>query len=224
MIALDSRFISKLKPMMLSTTNLSYQYPGGFEMVFPNLECGAGETHLILGPSGSGKTTLLHLLGGLLRPKSGSIKVNDIDLGSLSGGEADKFRGQHIGLVFQQPHFVESLNVEENLLLSQRLARQPVSSEKVHEILEQLGIGEKAIKKTSELSAGEKQRLSIARALINRPAVILADEPTSALDDTNCKNVITLLEDLATQNGSALIVVTHDNRLTAYFSKKTLLN
>lgn len=193
-------------------------------MIFPDLECGAGDTHLILGPSGSGKTTLLHLLGGLLRPKTGFIKVNDIDLGSLSGGEADKFRGQHIGLVFQQPHFVESLNVEENLLLSQRLARQPVSSEKVHEILEQLGIREKARKKTNELSAGEKQRLSIARALINRPAVILADEPTSALDDTNCKNVINLLEDLATQNGSALIVVTHDNRLTAYFSEKTLLN
>ena len=210
--------------MLLSTKDLSFEYPGSAEMVFPDLDCGSGETHLILGPSGSGKTTLLHLLGGLLKPKNGSIKVNEIDIGKLSGGKADKFRGQHIGLVFQQPHFVASLNVEENLLLAQKLAGQPTSRSKIKELLDQLGIADKLKKKTSELSAGEKQRLSIARALINRPAVILADEPTSALDDTNCKNVIKLLEELAAQNGSALIVVTHDKRLMDYFPNKTLLN
>ena len=210
--------------MLLSTKDLSFEYPGSAEMVFPDLDCGSGETHLILGPSGSGKTTLLHLLGGLLKPKNGSIKVNEIDIGKLSGGEVDKFRGQHIGLVFQQPHFVASLNVEENLLLAQKLAGQPTSTSKIKELLDQLGIADKLKKKTSELSAGEKQRLSIARALINRPAVILADEPTSALDDTNCKNVIKLLEELAAQNGSALIVVTHDKRLMDYFPNKTLLN
>lgn len=209
---------------MLITNGLSYQYPGGSEMVFPNFECGAGETHLILGPSGSGKTTLLHLLGGLLKPKTGFVKINEIELSTLSGSRADQFRGQHIGLVFQQPHFVESLNVAENLLLAQKLAGQAVSLNKVSEHLGQLGLADKYGKKTKELSAGEKQRLSIARAIINRPAVILADEPTSALDDDNCKNVVHLLEDLAIQNGSALIIVTHDNRLTAYFSKKTLLN
>lgn len=210
--------------MLLSTKDLSFEYPGSAEMVFPDLDCGSGETHLILGPSGSGKTTLLHLLGGLLKPKNGSIKVNEIDIGKLSGGKADKFRGQHIGLVFQQPHFVASINVEENLLLAQKLAGQPTSTSKIKELLDQLGIADKLKKKTSELSAGEKQRLSIARALINRPAVILADEPTSALDDTNCKNVIKLLEELAAQNGSALIVVTHDKRLMDYFPNKTLLN
>lgn len=210
--------------MLLSTKDLSFEYPGSAEMIFPDLDCGSGETHLILGPSGSGKTTLLHLLGGLLKPKNGSTKVNEIDIGKLSGGKADKFRGQHIGLVFQQPHFVASLNVEENLLLAQKLAGQPTSRSKIKELLDQLGIADKLKKKTSELSAGEKQRLSIARALINRPAVILADEPTSALDDTNCKNVIKLLEELAAQNGSALIVVTHDKRLMDYFPNKTLLN
>lgn len=208
---------------MIQTTGLTFSYKNGDSMVFPDIHCKAGETSLILGPSGCGKTTLLHLMGGLMKPDRGSVNIHDIDIVSLSGARRDKFRGQHIGLVFQQPHFVESLSVGENLKLAQRLAGQPVSDSQVEELLEQLGVQNKKNKKPAELSAGEQQRVTIARAVINRPAVVLADEPTSALDDRNCRSVVELLEKMAKQNGSALVVVTHDHRLTDFFPNKTVL-
>ena len=209
---------------MIKTNKLTFSYGEGATFEFPDIFCKSGDTHLILGPSGCGKTTLLHLMAGLMKSRSGSVLVNDLEIGTLSGPALDRFRGQHIGLVFQQPHFVQSLTVVENLKLAQRLARQPVSASKAEEILNQLGIFDKKDKKTDQLSAGEKQRVSIARAVINRPAVLLADEPTSALDDRNCKSVVNILSELADQNGSALVVVTHDNRLTDFFPEKTILN
>nr|MBS0036771.1 ABC transporter ATP-binding protein [Saprospiraceae bacterium] len=209
---------------MIQTEGLTFSYKNGDIMEFPDIDCKAGETHLILGPSGCGKTTLLHLMGGMMKPNKGKVNINNIDIVTLSGARRDKFRGQHIGLVFQQPHFVESLSVSENLKLAQRLAGQPVSESKVDEILEQLGVKNKKNKKPTELSAGEQQRVTIARAAINRPAVLLADEPTSALDDQNCRSVVELLEKMAKQNGSALVVVTHDHRLTDFFPNKTILH
>jgi len=209
---------------MLKTSNLTYSYKGGEKMEFPDLECAAGETHLILGKSGSGKTTLLNLMAGLLKPQQGEVVVNGNEISALSGASMDKFRGQHIGIVFQEPHFVQSLTVNENLQLAQKLAGQKGNRQKVEDILQQLGIADKADKKPAKLSSGERQRVAIARALINRPALLLADEPTSALDDENCKAVLGMLEELAEQNGSALVVVTHDNRLKALIENKTILN
>ena len=208
---------------MLITDNISFSYDGKQVLSFPNVQCDAAEAHLILGPSGCGKTTLLHLLGGLLQPSAGSIRIKDVDIGTLNGIALDKFRGKHIGIVFQRPHFMRALNVEENLMLAQRLAGVAVDKQKVRQTLDRLGVLHKAHSMTSKLSVGEQQRVVIGRAIINDPDVILADEPTSALDDGNCERFFELLEELSIEEKASLVVVTHDNRLKDRISKQTIL-
>ncbi|MCR9099255.1 MAG: ATP-binding cassette domain-containing protein [bacterium] len=203
---------------MLKTENLGYAYTGSPPLRFPNIECAKGEHWLVLGESGSGKTTLLHLLGGLLSPKEGRIVLGDTEMNQLSSGALDQFRGQHIGIIFQTAHFVQSLSVGDNLALAQSLAGMKVNRERIRELLSRLGLEHKLRSKPSQLSVGEKQRASIARAIINQPAVILADEPTSALDDSNCKQVIELLEEQARAVDATLLVVTHDARLKDHIS------
>jgi putative ABC transport system ATP-binding protein len=203
---------------MLKTENLGYAYAGSPPLRFPNIECAKGEHWLVLGESGSGKTTLLHLLGGLLSPKEGRIVLGDTEMNQLSRSALDQFRGQHIGIIFQTAHFVQSLSVGDNLALAQSLAGMKVNRERIRELLSRLGLEHKLRSKPSQLSVGEKQRASIARAIINQPAVILADEPTSALDDSNCKQVIELLEEQAQAVDATLLVVTHDARLKDHIS------
>ena len=178
---------------------------------------------LILGTSGVGKTTLLHLLGGILTTQQGNININGTEINKLTGSELDNFRGRNIGIVFQQNHFVHSINVLENVLLAQSMAGKPTDKKLCMNLLERLNIGDKATKKIKNLSQGEKQRVAIARALVNGPKLILADEPTSALDDINCTEVLSLLEEQAKAVGSALIVVTHDTRLKDKIAHRIIL-
>ncbi len=208
---------------MISVKKLSFAYTADVQFSFPDVNCAANNNLLIIGDSGKGKTTLLHLLAGLLQPTSGSITINDTDIASLSDRALDRFRGDHIGIVFQRPHFVNALSLEENLLLAQYLSGNKQDRIKVKNILEQLGLGHRLKNKTHNLSEGEKQRASIARALINDPTLILADEPTSSLDDTNADKVITLLEEQASKAGAALIVVTHDQRIKERFQNQLAL-
>ncbi|MEO0898739.1 MAG: ATP-binding cassette domain-containing protein [Bacteroidota bacterium] len=198
---------------MIQSQHLKFGYSQAQVFEFPNISALPEEPLLILGESGKGKTTLLHLLAGLLRPISGSIEVGGTDMTKLSTRELDLFRGRHIGLVFQQSHFVSSLTVGDNLRLSQYLAGEPQNQERIERILERLKLGDKLRQKTHKLSVGEQQRVAIARAVLNDPDVILADEPTSALDDTNAAEVMNLLEEEAQQAKAALIIVTHDKRL-----------
>jgi putative ABC transport system ATP-binding protein len=208
---------------MLKTTNLSYQYSGAAAISFPDFTAEQGDHWLIIGPSGSGKTTLLHLLGGLLSPTGGSVRLNDSDYGSISPAKLDKFRGENIGIVFQKAHAVQSLSVMENLLLTQQLGGKPFDKQKIMKLLERLQMGHKANQKPNRLSAGEQQRVAIARAVINQPRLILADEPTSALDDKNSDEVQHLLKESAEAVKAILLVVTHDNRLKAAFQKQLFL-
>lgn len=203
---------------MLKTNNLSYTYDNAVTIEFPNINCKAGEHWLLIGQSGTGKTTLLHLLGGLRRSQKGGITVAGQDLGKLSADQLDRFRGQNIGIVFQQSHFIGSLTVEENLLLALYLAGKKQDKTKVKNLLSRLNLVHKLQSKPRELSQGEQQRVAIARALITQPKVILADEPTSALDDDNCQEVIQLLETEAKAQNASLLIVTHDQRLKDYFS------
>ena len=206
---------------MIETKSLEFSYDNSFVFKFPDIKLKSNENLLGLGNSGIGKSTLLHNLAGILRPKSGSIKIFDQDISKLSELELDKFRGQNIGIIFQRSHFVNSLSVGENLELAQFLGRNKKGN--IKETLDSLKILDKIKKKPKELSQGERQRASIALAIINSPKLILADEPTSSLDDTNCSNVIKILKEQAIKYQAQLIVITHDSRLKKHFKKSISL-
>jgi putative ABC transport system ATP-binding protein len=207
---------------MLNTLKLEHHYTVKDKISFPDMVCNAGDTMLILGQSGVGKTTLLHILGGLLRPTKGSVSVDGKNMYDISSSKMDAYRGEHIGIIFQQAHFVQALTVKENLLLAQQMGGKK-DIVKIDQLLNSLNITHKANKYPENLSQGEKQRAAIARALVNSPKIILADEPTSALDDNNCNEVIQLLEQQAKEANAALIIVTHDNRLTKTFANQIIL-
>ena len=207
---------------MISTKGLNFKYNEQASFSFPDINLDKDENLLIIGSSGIGKTTLLHLLAGLLESNSGSITLYGQDISKLNQHQTDKFRGQNIGIVFQKPHFVNSLTVKENLQLAQYLGNKR-DQNRIIDILSSLDILEKENKKPKKLSQGEKQRASIAMAIVNSPKLILADEPTSSLDDENCDRVIKLLKKQASEFKAQLIVITHDNRLKKHFKKSIKL-
>ena len=203
---------------MIITKEVEFNYDNQIFFKFQDIDLKSNENLLIIGNSGVGKTTLMHLLAGLLKSNSGSIKLCDKELSQLSSHQLDRFRKNNIGIVFQRPHFVNSLTVKENLQLAQYIANKN-DNNRIESILKNLNIFDKSNKKTNQLSQGEKQRASIALAIVNSPKLILADEPTSSLDDTNCSKVIKLLKKQATDFGAQLIVITHDSRLKEHFKK-----
>lgn len=203
---------------MIQTQNIQFQYNSDTTFVFPDILCRSGETLLITGKSGSGKTTLLHLLSGLLQPQSGEIKIGDQSIQDLNIRKQDAFRGKEIGLVLQQSYFIESLSVIDNIVLASWLVSKTKAYDKAIELLTFLQISDLKDKMPSQLSVGQQQRVSIARALMNEPKVILADEPTSALDDENTLLVSELLKDVAQKYKAALLIVTHDSRLKSVFT------
>lgn len=209
---------------MIRSVSLAFGYNERQRFKFPDIEADHNRPLLILGGSGVGKTTFLHLLAGLLRPDQGEVIVGGQDLANMSTRSLDRFRGQHIGLVFQKSHFVASLSVRDNLRLGQYLAGERQNTDLIEEILHRLNLKHKLDEKTYRLSIGEQQRVAIARAVLNDPDVILADEPTSALDDANAEEVITLLEDVAQAAKAALVIVTHDKRLKDRISNRVELN
>ena len=202
---------------MIAACDLKFSYSETTSLEFPDFKCQNGNKLLLIGNSGSGKTTLLHILCGLIRPDSGSMQVAGLDLNTLGDRELDKFRGRELGIVFQQSHFVQSLTVAENLALPTMLTGSNITAEELkvrtHELLDRLGIGHKFNSYPKDLSVGEQQRASIARALVHKPSVVFADEPTSALDDKSTESVIRLLEEETEKVGASLIIVTHDSRL-----------
>ncbi len=204
---------------MLETSQISHNYKGTQIFNFPDIICQQESTLLILGHSGVGKTTLLHILGGILQPSKGKISINNTSLYEMAGNKLDDFRGKNIGIVFQKPHFVQSISAQENLMLAQKMAGNSIDKQHINDLLKKMNLENRANFKTYTMSQGEQQRLSIARAIINGPKLILADEPTSALDDKNCDEVIKLLEYQSKSLKAALIIVTHDNRLKKYFKE-----
>ncbi|OHX67659.1 ABC transporter ATP-binding protein [Flammeovirga pacifica] len=207
---------------MIHIQQLKYKYPKGIEISFPDFEIKSGEEILILGASGCGKTTLLHVLGGLLPVTSGKVIINDIDITLLKGNKIDQFRGENIGVIFQKPHFARALTLHENLAFAQKAAGRKVDHKRIHHLLDRLGISQHIDKSPSKMSEGEKQRMSVAMALINKPALLLADEPTASLDDEHANEVIQLLREMASEENSALVIVTHDSRLKEAFAERTL--
>jgi putative ABC transport system ATP-binding protein len=183
-----------------------------------NLELMPGELTLLMGPSGSGKTTLLSILGCILTPNAGSLRIRDREtVGLNSEGMAD-LRRQHVGFVFQAYNLVPTLTAAENVMLALDLrgtvlAQAPAMAA---EALRKVGLSHRAQAYPSKLSGGEKQRVAIARALAGSPSVILADEPTAALDSENGKAVMALLSQVAKDTSRGVLVVTHDHRTLSY--------
>jgi len=173
-----------------------------------NLQVKDGQFVVIRGPSGSGKTTLLMIIAAMMRPTSGTVFIGQNDLYTMSLRARANFRAQEIGFVFQMFYLVPYLNVIENIVLAGRAAGKNNRTTKVKQLLKQLGLAERAFHKPSELSAGEKQRTAVARALFNRPKIILADEPTGNLDPDNAAAVIGYLSEFH-HNGGTVILATH---------------
>jgi len=182
-----------------------------------------GNQWLVLGPSGSGKTTLLHVLAGILAPSAGSVAIAGQDLGKLRRSELDRFRGRHIGIVFQRLHLVSSLTVLDNLLLAQYLAGTAQDLRGAQLLLTSLGLADKAHSRPHALSFGQSQRAAVARAVVNRPSLILADEPTSNLDDANAAGALDLLIEQARSCNATLVIATHDRRIRERFEHQLAL-
>lgn len=184
----------------------------------PALTLGRGQSCLLQGASGSGKSTLLHAIAGLGPVMRGTVKIDGEDMNLPDAAARDDLRGRKIGIVFQALHLVKSLTVRENVLLSATVTGRAADAARADELLLRLGIEALAEKPAGEISQGQAQRVAIARALLTRPALLLADEPTSSLDDLNAARVAKLLAELAAENGAALVVASHDARITPLFT------
>lgn len=203
---------------MIHSENLTFNYNSSTELTFPAINISKNQHTLLLGESGSGKTTLLHLLGGLSLPNSGKVTIDDVDIYALSEQQRDTFRAKHMGFIFQDAHLLQNLTIAENILLAQYLAGEKQDKAEVNSILSKLQIADKAHHHPNQLSRGQLQRAAIARALINKPKVLIADEPTAALDDTNTKLAVDLLFEIADNFVATLLIATHDMRIKPYFA------
>ena len=182
-----------------------------------DLHIDKGEVVSIVGPSGAGKTTLLQIIGTLDKPDSGSIMVDGIDVSSLSTKKLSDFRNQHLGFVFQFHQLLPEFTALENIMIPAFIAgkSRKEAKERAEELLAFMGLSDRASHKPAELSGGEKQRVAVARALVNNPAVILADEPSGSLDSKNKAELHQLFFDLRDKFGQTFVIVTHDEGLAA---------
>ena len=199
---------------ILKVENLDKSYGKGEAKVDAlkniNLSINKGEFVAIVGPSGSGKSTLLHLIGGVDKPTSGKVYINNVDIYSLKEKDLSIFRRRNVGLIYQFYNLIPVLSAKENILLPAELDNRKIDKEYLDDLLRTLGLKERENHLPNELSGGQQQRTSIGRALINRPAVILADEPTGNLDSKNSKEVLELLKLSVKKYNQTLIMITHD--------------
>jgi len=182
-----------------------------------NLAVRAGERIAIIGASGSGKTTLLQILGGLDRPTTGTVRIAGSDIPALAEKPRGELRNRTLGFVYQFHHLLQEFSALENVAMPLLVRREPkrVAEERAREVLNRVGLSERLVHRPHELSGGERQRAAVARALVTRPAIVLADEPTGNLDGANAESVFALLLELNREYGTSLIVVTHDRRLAS---------
>lgn len=207
---------------MLQIKDLHAGYGDRAVAALPWLSVPGGEAALLLGPSGSGKTTLLLAIAGLAKAFSGDIEVDDVNVARLPAAALDRFRGRHIGLVFQDFHLLAGLSVLDNVLLAPFAIGARQDAKAAMALLEALGLAEKAHQPAQRLSRGQAQRVAIARAMLLGPKLILADEPTASLDDAAAARVAELLLSVAKDTGAALLIATHDQRLRALVDRQVL--
>ena len=207
---------------MIEVTNVSKTYEMGAAEVKAldevSFSARGGEVVFLMGPSGSGKTTLLSIMGCILRPTSGSVRIAGQEVAALREKALPRVRLDHIGFIFQGFNLFPALTVRENVEIALDLKgiRGREASRRAEELLDRVGLKAKTRSLPANLSGGQKQRVAIARALAGDPGIILADEPTAALDGTSGSAVLELLRELAHERGRAVVIVTHDSRALSY--------
>jgi len=220
--------------MSITLSQLQKRYVGPDGSVVPvvdieHFSLGDGEQVALVGSSGSGKTTLLHLIAGILTPDSGKILFDAttpqqrVDLARLSEAERDIFRGRNIGYIFQTHHLLGGFTALENVLLGMSFTGRAHDPAWATHLLKEVGLGERLHYKPQKLSVGQQQRVAVARALANRPKLVLADEPTGALDAKNAQQVLDLIRKLSEEVKASLLLVSHDREITAQFPRVVTL-
>ena len=208
-----------IKNTLISCKDVSKTFTGLDEPIINklNLNINEGDHTAIIGVSGSGKSTLLHLMAGLEKTSSGQIKILNQNLASLGQDELGVLRNTHLGFVYQFHHLLSDFNAIENVAIPLLIRRYPYRQafKEAEALLKNIGLSKRLTHKPSQLSGGERQRVAIARSLITKPKCILADEPTGNLDGKTAHFVFNLLLDLAKENRSTIVLVTHDNQLAA---------
>lgn len=185
----------------------------------PEFHVAAGEQMVLVGQSGSGKTTLLHVIAGITRPDSGRVRIDGWDITLLGEAECDRFRAERIGYVFQTFNLLPGFSALENVLLAMRFARGRPDKTRAKHLLERVGLGHRLTHKPAQLSVGEQQRVAVARALANRPKILLADEPTANIDTAHQQQVLDLMRQSCREEGVALVIVTHSPEVAAQFDR-----
>jgi putative ABC transport system ATP-binding protein len=208
--------------LKLEAVKKSYLEPNGHRLPVIDIvryELAKGEQAVLIGRSGGGKTTLLHLVAGISRPDSGQVLINDLDITRLPEAGVDRFRAEHIGYVFQTFNLMTGFTALENVLLGMTFARRRKDATRARSLLERVGLAHRLTHKPAALSVGEQQRVAVARALANRPKLLLADEPTANVDPANQQHIVDLIRETCSEENVTLLMVTHAREVAEQFDR-----